>query len=114
MLPPASARFEIEPVTGFVVLDQCSEDTLKVACVDMARGISRTLWGLCAESRTVLPSFSATRHEPAIGLAASSHQFWWSAMPPVQTVGTVQPFSALQRLAWCLTASLPGVRLDTH
>jgi hypothetical protein len=108
MLPPASAPFQIEPVTGFTILSQCSEDILQVACIDMAQGIARTPWGPQAESHTVLPSFSARQHDPAIGLAASSHQFWWSAMPPVQTVGTIQPFSALQRLAWCLTA------LDTH
>ncbi len=113
MLPPASAPFEIEPAMGFVVLGECSEGTLQLACVDMAQGISRTAWGPRAESRTVLPSFSAERLAPAIGLAASSHRFWWSAIPPAQTISAVEPFSAIQRLAWSLTASLPGVTLDT-
>ena len=38
MLPPAAAPFEIQPVMGFVVLGQCSEGTLQLACVDTGPG----------------------------------------------------------------------------
>jgi hypothetical protein len=110
MLPPAAAPFEMEPVAGLVVLGLWPEDNLQVACIDMAGGISGTPWEPRFESHTVLPSLSAERQAPAMGLAPSSHQFWWSAMPPVQTVSAVQPFPALKRLAWSLTASLP----ETH
>jgi hypothetical protein len=114
MLPPAAALFESEPVAGLVVLGLWPEDNLQVACIDMAGGISGTPWEPRVESHTVLPSFSAEQQARSMGLAPSNHQYWWTAMPPVQTVGAIQPFPALKRLAWSLTASLPGVRHDTH
>lgn len=73
----------------------------------MAHGTLRAAWDLRVESHTVLPSFSAETHAPAIGLALSSHRGWWCAMPPAQTVSMVQPFLAQNRLAASLTARLP-------
>jgi len=101
---------EIETEAGLAPFCASSfEDTLQVACIDMAQEAPTTAPVLPAESSSVLPSFSARQPVPAIALApGSSHRVWWSAMPPVQTVGTVEPFSALKRLAWSLTASLPG------
>ena len=110
VLPVVSAPLEIDLEAGNAPFCASSfEDTLKVVGIDMAQGAPATDPALPAESSTVLPSFSASQPVPAIALApGSSHRVWWSAMPPVQTVGTVEPFSALRRLAWSLTASLPG------
>jgi hypothetical protein len=108
MLPSASAHFGIELGTGLAVSGRSSEDALKLACVDMAHGTSRMARELRAESSAVLPSFLARRPVPPIGLAPCTHRLWWCALPPVQTVNLVQPFSALKRLSWSVTASLPG------
>jgi hypothetical protein len=107
VLPPESAPFEIEPAA---VRPQSVyfEAALQLASIDVAYGTSSSAWEVRAETSTVLPSFSAERHAPSIGLASSSHQDWWSAIPPVPAIGTVQPFSALHRLAWSLAACLPG------
>lgn len=107
-LPLASVPFGIESATGFMVLAASSEDTLKLACMDVAHRASRTAWELRAESRAVLPSVLGRRRAPAIGLAPCSHRFRWGAIPPVQTVSAIQPFSALKPLACSVTACLPG------
>jgi hypothetical protein len=111
-LPPTAAPFGIESGTGFMILGPSSEDPLQLTCIDVAHDTSRMAWELRAESSAVLPLFLARRHVPAIGLApCRGHRFWWCAIPPVQTVGTVQPFSARKRLAWSVTACLPGASL---
>jgi hypothetical protein len=108
VLPPALAPFGIESVTGLVASGKSLEDTLKFACIDGAHGILRTAWDLRAESSIVLPSFSAGGHPVGIRLAPCSRRVWRGAIPPVQTVSKVQPFSALKRLAGSMTACLPG------
>jgi len=107
-LPLASRLFGIERVTGLAVLGPSSGGTLKTAYIDIAHDTLSSASDLRTESNTVLPSFSAERHAPAIGPAPCSHRVWWDAMPPDQNVITVQTFSALQRLAWSLTAYLPS------
>jgi hypothetical protein len=110
VLPPVLAPFGIEPATAVVVFRPSFDGTLKMACMDVAHGISRASCELRVESSTVLPSFSAGRHAPAIGMALGSQRAWWRPMPPSQTVGTVQPFSDLRRLALSVTAGLPGAQ----
>lgn len=113
MLPPATALFGVVPVTGLAVLGPSSEDALKLACFDMAHSALRAAWDLRVESHTVLPSFSAESHAPAIDLAPSSYRGWWCAMPPAQPVSMVQPFLAQNRLASSLTAGLPDSGLGS-
>ncbi len=108
--PPASATFEIEPVNGLVVFGTASEDTLQVASIDMANSSSGLAWSLRAESGTVLPSFSDQRQTPVIAVAPSSDKVWGLAIPPAHAARKIESFSALNRLAWSLTASLPGAR----
>jgi hypothetical protein len=107
VLPLTSVLVGIEPVTALAVLGPSSEDTLKLARMDVPHPASRVTRELGPESNTVLPSFSAGPHAPAIGLPTCSHRLWWGAIPPAQTIGTVQPFSVLKRLAWSVTAGLP-------
>ncbi|MGB6942805.1 MAG: hypothetical protein WBE37_10445 [Bryobacteraceae bacterium] len=108
--PPASATFEIEPVNGLVVFGTASEDTLQVASVDVANSSSGLAWSVREESGTVLPIFSDQRQAPAIAVAPSSDKVWGRAIPPAQAARRIESFSALNRLAWSLTASLPGAR----
>lgn len=108
--PPASATFEIEPVNGLVIFATASEGTLQIASIDAAHGTSSMAWSLRAESGTVLPAFSAQPQTPAIVVAPSSSKIWGGAIPPIQAATKIESFSALNRLAWSLTASLPGAR----
>jgi hypothetical protein len=107
VLPPAAAPCEMEPVSGLAVFGPASEEILKLACIDMAYRPAGD-WEPCAESSAVLPPLIARRQAPPMGPALSSHRIWWDAVPPVQAIGPVEPFSALQRLAWSLTAGLPS------
>lgn len=106
--PPASATFEIEPVNGLAVFGTALQDTLKVASIDNAPGSSNVAWSLRAESGTVLPAFSNQRQTFAIAVAPSNDKVWGGAIPAVQPAGQIESFSALNRLAWSLTTSLPG------
>ncbi len=108
--PPASATFEIEPVNGLVIFGTALEGTLLVASIDVANSSSGLAWSLRAESGTVLPTFSDQRQAPAIAVAPSTDRVWGNAIPPAPATGKIESFSALNRLAWSLTASLPGAR----
>jgi len=108
VLPPASTSAGIDSVTGLVVSGSSPEDALQLTCTDMAHGASRLVLDVRVESHAVLPSFLAVRHAPAIGLALSGHNLWWSATASIPAVSLVQPFTAQKRVASSLTARLPG------
>jgi hypothetical protein len=110
VLPPTAAPVDIESVTGLVFFGQSSEDTLRFASVDIAHGTANMACNLLTNSGTVLPSFSDERQAPAIAAALPSQKVWMDAIPPAPAVGKIPSFSALQRLACSLTASLPGAR----
>ncbi len=107
VIPAVSAPFGIEPGTGFIVLGLSTQNALTLTCMDVDHGTLRTAWELRAESSAILPSFLAARHAPVIGPEPSSYTDWWSATPPAQTIGLVEPFSALTRVARSVTARLP-------
>jgi hypothetical protein len=114
MLPAASSPFVIdsvtgESVTGLVPQGLCPEDTTKLVSINMGYGTAMRAGELPPESETLLPSFSAERHVPAIAVASSSNRIWCDPIPGVPSVGNVEPYLSLQRLAWAVTARLPEV-----
>jgi hypothetical protein len=109
MLPAASSPFVILSVTGPVVRGVCPEETTKLVSINMAYGSALRSRELPPESGTLLLSFSAERYTPAIAVASSSSRIWCDPIPGVPSVGNVQPFLSLQRLAWAVTARLPEV-----
>ncbi len=109
MLPAASSPFVIESVTGLVARGLCPEDTTKLVSINLAFGTAMGAGELPPQSGTLLPSFSAERHTPAIAMASSSSRIWCDPIPGVPSVANVQPYLSLQRLAWAVTARLPEV-----
>jgi hypothetical protein len=107
-MPLLPSTFEIERKTGLAPSGPSSEDNLKLECLDVAQGPSRIASEFRSEVSAALPVFSAERSAPTIALAPSSDQVSSGAIPPVSTVNKIPPFSALNRLAWSVTAYLPG------
>jgi hypothetical protein len=108
-LPAASSPFVIDSVTGLVAQGLCSEDTTKLVSINMDYGTAMRGGELPPESGTLLPSFSTERHTPAIAMASSNDRIWCDPIPGVPSIGNVQPYLSLQRLAWAVTARLPEV-----
>jgi hypothetical protein len=106
--PVATATFGIESITGLVVFGPSLAGTLRPAYIDIAHARWQGQSQLCGVPSPVLPLFSITRHAPTIGVAPGSAGLWRAANPPVQTVSSLQPFGALQRMAWALAAGAPG------